>query len=954
MAYGTVKVDTIIFDQGGTDQNVTASGIYRAITSGVTVTGTISGAVLIGTTTVSGATVTGTAVQGTTVQGVSGTFTSLTGTTTTGTTANFVSGVFTTRISGTTVTGDTGQFTSGTFVSLTGTTITGTTINAVTVSSTTGTFTSLTGTTITGTTINGVTVAATTGSFTSLTGTTIQGTTATYTTGSFTSLTGTTVTGTTVLATTGAFTSLTGTTTQGTTATYTTGDFTSLTGTTIQGTTATYTTGSFTSLTGTTTQGTTATYTTGSFTSLTGTTIQGTTATYTTGSFTSLTGTTTQGTTATYTTGSFTSLTGTTVTGTTASFTSGVFTNISGTTATITSGIIASGTAAAPSLAILADLDTGLFSPGANELAVATNGTQRLFVDASGRLLVGTSASPSAGNGYASKFVVAGNAADLNPESGAMSISRTGILFNSGDTIGSIAFTNPTGNAFAAISCAIDATPGVSDFPGRLTFSTTPDNSATLTERLRITSAGLVGIGTTTPGANLQIGDGSSATLGSTAPYAWVSARALSSAGAATTPQELLRLSWQEGDQNLGEGEGCAINFAASLLADSGTFYPVASIASFKETDGDSLRTSALTFSTSADGSASPTERLRIKSDGESYFQANNTTSAVTINQTGTGNALVVEDNTNPDATPFVIDQNGRSVQGHTVALELNGSGGTPTQQLNGNSTLFAAACYSAVSWSDAIAPPGIFLAKARAGAVGTYTIVPNNQKLGELRFAGADGVEFQNAAIIGVEVDGTPSEGIVPGRIVFDTVNSSGTLTEAMRVNSAQELLIGYTADNGAYKLQVNSQIFATSATIATSDGRYKENVATLNGCIDLVNALRPVSFDWKPQQDITRIDEDGNSVLVREGHNFPDGKQVGFIAQEVQEVLADKPWLGSVIKQNVRPAIEDADGNELAPEEEFFGIAEGNLTAVLTAALQEAIAKINALEARIAALEA
>jgi hypothetical protein len=347
-------------------------------------------------------------------------------------------------------------------------------------------------------------------------------------------------------------------------------------------------------------------------------------------------------------------------------------------------------------------------------------------------------------------------------------------------------------------------------------------------------------------------------------------------------------------------------------------------------------------------------ERLRIKSDGESYFQANNTTSAVTINQIGTGNALVVEDSSNPDATPFVIDETGRTVQGHTVALSLNGTGGTPICQLNGISNLFANACYSAVNWGDTSAPPGIYLAKARADAVETYTIVPNNQKLGELRFAGADGSQFQNAAAIVVESDGTPSLGIVPGRIVFDTANSSGTLTEAMRVNSGQELLIGYTADNGAYKLQVNSQIFATSATVATSDGRYKENVATLNGCIDLVNALRPVSFDWKPQQDITRIDEDGNSVLVREGHNFPDGKQVGFIAQEVQEVLADKPWLGSVIKQNVRPAIEDADGNELAPEEEFFGIAEGNLTAVLTAALQEAIAMIGALEARIAALEA
>jgi hypothetical protein len=181
---------------------------------------------------------------------------------------------------------------------------------------------------------------------------------------------------------------------------------------------------------------------------------------------------------------------------------------------------------------------------------------------------------------------------------------------------------------------------------------------------------------------------------------------------------------------------------------------------------------------------------------------------------------------------------------------------------------------------------------------------------------------------------------------LYFNT--GSGPVT-AMCIDSSQRVLIGYTTDNGAYKLQVNSQIFATSATVATSDGRYKENVATLGGCLDLVKALRPVSFTWKPQEDITR-----DEVLIREGHNFPDGTQVGFIAQEVQEVLADKPWLSSVIKENTRPAINDDAGNELAPEEQFLGIAEGNLIAVLTNALQEAIAKIETLEAKVAALEA
>jgi hypothetical protein len=299
------------------------------------------------------------------------------------------------------------------------------------------------------------------------------------------------------------------------------------------------------------------------------------------------------------------------------------------------------------------------------------------------------------------------------------------------------------------------------------------------------------------------------------------------------------------------------------------------------------------------------------------------------------------------------VDSSGRVLVGTTTARQsrLGGSNFQTQLQLE---TDGSGAGVAISRFSDTNGPSYFCLQKGR-GTMASPAAVIANDLTGRILFSGWDGSNWSNTALIESEVDGTPGPDDMPGRLVFRTTADGGAgTTEAMRINNAQELLIGYTADNGAYKLQVNSQIFATSATVATSDGRYKENVATLNGCIDLVNALRPVSFDWKPQQDITRIDEDGNSVLVREGHNFPDGKQVGFIAQEVQEVLVDKPWLGSVIKQNVRPAIEDADGNELAPEEEFFGIAEGNLTAVLTAALQEAIAMIGALEARVAALEA
>jgi len=76
-------------------------------------------------------------------------------------------------------------------------------------------------------------------------------------------------------------------------------------------------------------------------------------------------------------------------------------------------------------------------------------------------------------------------------------------------------------------------------------------------------------------------------------------------------------------------------------------------------------------------GSTNPTAKLSVVGDGNftgvvtattfngqinagvSTISVNSSTDALRITQTGSGNALVVEDETNPDATPFVINQNG-------------------------------------------------------------------------------------------------------------------------------------------------------------------------------------------------------------------------------------------------------------------------------------------------------
>ena len=174
-------------------------------------------------------------------------------------------------------------------------------------------------------------------------------------------------------------------------------------------------------------------------------------------------------------------------------------------------------------------------------------------------------------------------------------------------------------------------------------------------------------------------------------------------------------------------------------------------------------------------------------------------------------------------------------------------------------------------------------------------------------------------------------------------TAGNAITFTQAMTLDNSGNLLIGYTSSNGSYKLQVNSQIFATSSTIATSDARYKENVEELSGALDIVKALRPVSFDWKAHPI----------------HNFDTTtKTVGFLAQDVQQTLAGKPYLNSIIKTNecvIEPEVKDENGNvtKEAVTEEFLGIAEGNMISILTAAIQEQQALITQLTTRLTALE-
>lgn len=173
------------------------------------------------------------------------------------------------------------------------------------------------------------------------------------------------------------------------------------------------------------------------------------------------------------------------------------------------------------------------------------------------------------------------------------------------------------------------------------------------------------------------------------------------------------------------------------------------------------------------------------------------TSAALRVTQLGTGDALLIEDSTNPDSTPIVVDQNGNMVNG-TTAARVTLSGITPQEQVHG--TTDSLANISISRWSANTSPAFLGLAKSRGASPGTYTIVNSGDQLGVLDFLAANGTAMLSAARIVTEVDAAPGAADMPGRMLFlVTADGASTPTEAVRINNNKSVKFsgaGYVAN--------------------------------------------------------------------------------------------------------------------------------------------------------------
>jgi len=165
----------------------------------------------------------------------------------------------------------------------------------------------------------------------------------------------------------------------------------------------------------------------------------------------------------------------------------------------------ASGTAAAPGISFSGDTNTGIYSPGADQLAISTGGTGRLFVDASGRLGVGISA-PTApthivATGGSTNSINVGLIVDYEATAAEQTGAGTAILFRGKSGGGNVANYNQAQIATNNV--------GGNNEHG-LSFFYKPSGASALTEGFRLSSAGNVGIGLT-PTYQLQLSTDSAA-----------------------------------------------------------------------------------------------------------------------------------------------------------------------------------------------------------------------------------------------------------------------------------------------------------------------------------------------------------------------------------------------------------------------------------------------------------
>jgi hypothetical protein len=497
------------------------------------------------------------------------------------------------------------------------------------------------------------------------------------------------------------------------------------------------------------------------------------------------------------------------------------------------------------------------------------------------------------------------------------------------------------------------------EVPGRLVFATTADGESSPTIRMTIKNDGKVGLGTINPGALLHVSGPGQTTS------------AIDTAG----DTNLLVT-----DEGFAAGNGGSLIFGAS----NGT-YRFASIKGLL-TDGTDNSQGNIAFSTrNATADTELTERLRITVDGRVGIGTVNPGAPLDIANASPRLRLTDTDGTNTyseiaaSTGALVLGSRNNTSNGQILFRGL-GSGvvseyarfDTTGRLLVGTATAYSPVGFAhllqiegtastsssmSITRSDTTIGGTLTLAKANGGIGGNDTVT-NGETLGQILFNGSNGTNRNNySARIQSIAAGTFTTSNCPADLRFEVCASGNVApTERMRItqegihhiySSTSVLGIRSAVGSGTTNVFISAR---HSATGVTNGGTIAFEVKTNGNVINTNDSYGAIS-DIKLKENIVDAEsqwDDFKAVRFRK-YNFKEETghetftQLGVIAQELELVspglVTETPDL-------------DEEGNDLGTTTK--SVKYSVLTKKALVALQEAMDRIEQLEAKVAALEA
>jgi hypothetical protein len=239
------------------------------------------------------------------------------------------------------------------------------------------------------------------------------------------------------------------------------------------------------------------------------------------------------------------------------------------------------------------------------------------------------------------------------------------------------------------------------------------------------------------------------------------------------------------------------------------------------------------------------------------------------------------------------------------------------------------------------------------SNTVGTNTLI-SNALLGVVSFNGNDGTNFIPGAQISAFTDGTTGTNDMPTRLEFHTTaDGASSPTERMRITNTGRLNIARTSDgtSAAYvNIQVSSSFagicFDADSTSARTHIRFNNGNGNVGYILtDGSSTTYSTSSDYRLKENVVLLTGAIDRLQQIPVHRFnfiadPDKTVDGFLAHEAQEIVPE-------CVTGEKDAVDD-DGNPV-----YQGIDQSKLVPLLTAALQEAIGRIETLEAEVSALK-